>query len=341
VSAVESDRPAKAGGPPAPRRGPDRTRALHYAEAAALPILAVLLALFFSVLPATSEAFPTVANLRVTLGNQSVLIIVAMAAVIPLLSEEYDFSVGATTGLGAIYSASALAGGASIVGALAVAVAIGVGVGIVNGLLVTRARVNSVVATLGTATLIAGVVTWKTDGTSIIQGIPDSLTSFTIAQFLGLPRSFWVAVAVTVAAYYLVRHTPFGRYLDGIGSNKSAARLLGLRVERTVLISFVVAGALSGGAGLLLVAQAGAASPTAGPDFTLPAIAAAFLSVAAIQPGRFNIGGAFVAIIFLAILNSGLNLAGASSYVNDFANGGALIAGVALASLFGRRRTAG
>jgi ribose transport system permease protein len=108
-----------------------------------------------------------------------------------------------------------------------------------------------------------------------------------------------------------------------------------------VLISFVVAGALSGAAGVLLVAQAGAASPTAGPDFTLPAIAAAFLSVAAIQPGRFNVGGAFVAIVFLAVLNSGLNLAGASSYVNDFANGGALIAGVALASLFGRRRTAG
>jgi ribose transport system permease protein len=331
VSAVESKGRARKG----------RAGYLHYAEAAALPLLTILLALFFTVLPATSEAFPTVANLRVTLGNQAVLIIVAMAAVIPLLSEEYDFSVGATTGLGAIYAASALASGASIVAALAVAVAIGVAVGIVNGLLVTRARVNSVVATLGTATLIAGTVSWKTDGKSIIQGIPDALTNFAIGQFLGLPRSFWLAVAVTAAAYYLVRHTPFGRYLDAIGSNKSAARLLGLRVERTVLISFVVAGALSGAAGVLLVAQAGAASPTAGPDFTLPAIAAAFLSVAAIQPGRFNVGGAFVAIVFLAVLNSGLNLAGASSYVNDFANGGALIAGVALASLFGRRRTAG
>jgi ribose transport system permease protein len=315
-----------------------RARVQHLVEASALPLLAVALVLFFALLPATSDAFPTIANLRVTLGNQAVLIIIAMAAVLPLLCEEYDFSVGATAGLGGIYAASALTDGIPIVGALAVATAIGLAVGAINGLLITRAKVNSVVVTLGTATIISGIVSWKTAGESIINGIPSSLTDFPQERLLGLPRGFWLAVLVTIAVYYLVRHTPFGRYLDAIGSNRSAARLLGLRVERNVLATFMLAGALSGAAGLLLVAQAGAASPTVGPGFTLPAIAAAFLSVAAIHPGRFNVIGTFVAILFLAVLNSGLNLAGANSYVNDFANGAALIAGVAIASILGRRR---
>jgi ribose transport system permease protein len=307
-------------------------------EASALPILTVALIAFFSLLPATSTSFPTVSNLQITLGTQAVLVVVTMAALIPLMAGEYDFSVGANAGMGAIFAASLMSSGSPVPVALLVAAGIGGVVGVVNGLLVTKARVNSVVTTLGTATLISGVVGWKSGGKSIVENIPASLTDFMTRQLAGIPLSFLLALAVTFGVYYLLRHTPWGRYLDAIGVNKSASRLLSIKLEREVFLSFLISGVLAGAAGLLIVGQNGSASPAIGPGYTLPAIAAAFLSVAAIVPGRFNVWGSLVAIVFLAALNSGLTLAGASPFVNDFANGGALIVGVAMASLLGRQR---
>ena len=316
----------------------DSVRWAYVLEASALPIMLVLLCVFFTFLPATSETFPTVDNLRITLGAQAALIVIAMAALIPLICQEYDFSVGSIAGLSAVFAASYLSTGGSLLAALGLSLLIGLGVGLVNGVLVTRLGVNSVVSTLGTATLIAGLVSLKTDGKSIVSGIPDSLTDFVSGTWLGIPRGFYVALLVCVGVWYLLRQTPWGRYLAAIGDNREAARLLGANVRRRILTAYLITGAVAGGAALLLIGDTGTASPQVGPGYTLPAIAAAFLSVAAIQPGRFNVWGTLVAILFLGVLNSGLNLAGASPYINDFANGGALILGVALASLLGRNR---
>ena len=307
-------------------------------EASALPIMLVALCILFTVLPDTAETFPTVDNLRITLGAQAALIVIAMSALIPLICQEYDFSVGSIAGLSAVFAASYLSAGGSILVALGLSIAIGLAVGLVNGLLVTRLGVNSVVSTLGTATLIAGLVALKTNGKSIVSGIPDDLTDFVSGPWLGIPRGFYVALIVCLGAWYLLRQTPWGRYLAAIGDNREAARLLGANVRRRILVAYLITGAIAGGAALLLIGDTGTASPQVGPGYTLPAIAAAFLSVAAIQPGRFNVWGTLVAILFLGVLNSGLNLAGASPYINDFANGGALILGVALASLLGRNR---
>jgi ribose transport system permease protein len=324
-------------GPPSGRSV--RARLVHYAEAYVLVALTGVLILLFSVLPATRGTFPTVQNLQATIGNQSVLAILALAVLVPLVAQSYDFSVGATMGLSSIYAATALSHGQAIVVALLLAVAIGVLIGTVNGLLVTRARVSSLIATLGMATIIQGIVTWKTAGQSIVNGIPTSLTNFGSQNFLGIPWTVYVALLVAAGAHYVLRHTPFGRNVYALGSNRASAHLVGLRVQRLTLSTFVIAGALAGAVVVLQVARSGAGNPQVGPGFTLPALAAAFLSVVAIKPGRFNVWGAVVAIVFLAVLNSGLNLAGVDSYFTDFANGLALIVGVALAGLFGRNRT--
>lgn len=326
---------------PRPSKAAGRARSgslLRFAEAYALLGLTFGLMVFFSLLPATSETFPTVANLQATLGNQSVLAIVALAALVPLVAQSYDFSVGATMGLASIFAASAMSSGAPIVLALLLVLGIGLLVGLLNGLLVTRAGVSSVVVTLGTATIVEGAVAWKSGGQSIVDGIPSALTSFGSESFLGLPLPVYLSLLAAAAVYFLLAHTPYGRYVQAVGSNANAARLVGLDVKRITLSTFVLAGLLAGAAGLLQVARSGAGNPQIGPGFTLPAIAAAFLSIAAVKPGRFNPWGMMVAILFLATLNSGLNLAGVNTYVNDFANGLALIAGVAFAGAFGRRR---
>jgi ribose transport system permease protein len=315
-----------------------RRRPAHYVEAWALVVLTLLLILFFSFLPATSGVFPTTANLRVTMGGQSVLIVVAMAALLPLVCGQYDFAVGAVAGMSALFAASALSGGAPITVAVLLAAGLGLAVGAVNGFLVTVVRIDSVVATLGMSTIVTGIVRWKSGGVSVVEGIPASLTDLGTNTTFGIPHTLYLALAVVLLVYYVLRQTPIGRYFDAIGSNPRAARLIGLSTSRLTMASFLAAGLLAGLAGMLQVAVSGSGNPLVGPGFTLPAIAAAFLSVAAITPGRFNVGGTVVAITFLAILNSGLNLAGASPFVSDFANGGALIVGVAVAALLGRQR---
>lgn len=324
-----------------PSAGGSEQRGLRLAsllEAYGLVALTAGIFAFFTFLPATADIFPTVANIRVTVSNQSVLAIVAMAALIPLVAEEYDLSVGATTGLASILAASAFEAGWSMPLAFLVALGCGIVIGLVNGLLVTRARVNSLIATLGTTSIILGLISWKSNGQTITEGIPIRLTDIGTGNLLGIPQSVWIAFAVAVGTYYLLDHTPFGRYLYAVGSNRTAATLAGVGVTRVTLLAFVAAGMLAGAAGMLQLAVSGTGNPNVGNNFTLPALAAAFLSSAAIRPGKYNVWGTITAVLFLATLNSGLNLAGISGYINDIANGLALIVGVALASLGSRHR---
>jgi ribose transport system permease protein len=235
--------------------------------------------------------------------------------------------------------AQALVSGLPLLVAIALGAAVGVLIGSFNGFLVTVVRVDSVIVTLGMPMLIAGVLSWQWAGKAIVSGISPELAAISRPLVFGVPTSAVIAVFIALIVWYVVRHTPFGRYLHATGSNRAAAALVGIRPTRVIFTTFVLSGALAGLAGAVQVGVAGAANPNVGQNFTLPAIAAVFLSVAAISPGRFNVWGTCVAIVFLAVLNSGLTLAGASSYVNNLANGTALIVGVATAALLRRRST--
>jgi ribose transport system permease protein len=310
-------------------------------ERYALLALLGLVVLFFSLHPETSASFPTSENFQAILGNHSVLAIAALAAIVPLACGQLDLSIGAILGLSSIVTASLLSDLGWTIGPAATAgVAAGAVVGLVNGLLVAKAGMGGLIVTLGTATIISGGVAGKTGGESVIEDIPSSLVDFGSGITVGIPRPVFVLAAVAVFTYYVFDHTPFGRYLYSVGSNREAARLVGLNVDRLVVLSFVLSGALAGVAGALEVTRIGGGSPQIGPTFTLPALAAAFLGAAAIKPGRFNVGGTLVAVFFLAALTSGLNLAGADAYINDIVNGAALLVGVGLSTVVLRQRGA-
>lgn len=325
----------------APSRDERRRRrsVVEYLEAYALVILLVATAVFFAVYPATADTFPTVANIRILIGNQAVIAIVALAALIPLVANQWDLSIGAIAGLVAVLTAGWVSDGTAIVVALGLGIAVGATVGTVNALVVTRGRVNAVIATLGMSTILAGVITQQTGGLAVVGSIPASITEFGSGNWFGVPCTACALVLVAVGVYYLLEYTPFGRYLYAVGSNPAASRLVGLRTRLILGGSFVIAGVLAAAGGIIQVARAGGADPRVGDAFTLPALAAAFLSAAAIRPGKYNVGGTLTAILFLAVINNGLNLAGAPSYMSSYINGGALILGVGLAAYLGRRRS--
>lgn len=304
-----------------------------------LLLLFVLMFVFFSSFWDRPATFRSPDNLRSVLGTYAVPGVLALAAIVPLVCGQFDLTVGSVAGLTALSTAAALTRfELPLVVAVLLALAIGLVVGALNGWLVAYVGVNAFITTLGMASVIAGLITLYTNGDTIIIGDP-TLGRLGADNVLGIPEILFALAVVAVVVYYLLGHTPFGRYLHSIGSNPTAARLVGLDVRRLVLLSFVLSGALAALAGVLLVARNGNANPQVGGQIlTLPALAAAFLGATAIKPGRFNVVGTLLAVFFVAFALSGLNLNDVSQWITDFFTGAALVAAVALSTVIGRRR---
>jgi ribose transport system permease protein len=302
-----------------------------------LALLFVLVVVVFSwMLP---DSFATTLNFRNIIGNQSVLAIVGLAVSIPLIAGHFDFSVGSVLNVAVVAAASGMSRfGAPAWLAVLIGPAFGAAIGLFNGVIVTKVGVNSLILTLGVSAVLTGVITWYTKGQTILEGISSTFTDMGSGMWLGLPKTLYYLVAVALLVWYLLEHTPFGRYLYAVGSNPNAARLVGLQVDRIVILSFVTQGAMIGLAGVLQVARQGAGSPDVGTFILLPAFSAAFFGATQIHPGRLNVPGTILAVFFLATTVSGLSLAGVDNWVESAFNGTALIFAVALSTIVGRRR---
>ncbi len=312
---------------------------LDQLERFALPLLLAAVFVVFASLGSTSATFTSSANLRNVMGDQAVLGILAVASILPLVVGQFDLSVGAQASITQIAVASAMSKhGVPLAPAVAIGVALGACIGLVNGVLVAKFRVNALITTLGVSTIIAGLIAQYTKGETIVNGISPTLIDIGQGDWLGIPRTTYFLAAAALLVAYLLGHTVYGRRLHLAGSNPVAAKLVGLNTDRLVVTTFAITGALAGAAGALLVARNGNANPASGSDYTLLAIAAAFLGATSIRPGRFNVAGTLVAIFFLAFSVNGLNLAGVQPWINDVFNGSALVVAVALSAVFARQR---
>ncbi|MEZ5255554.1 MAG: hypothetical protein R2705_01260 [Ilumatobacteraceae bacterium] len=139
----------------------------------------------------------------------------------------------------------------------------------------TRLSINPLIVTLGTASVVRGLLDRYVGGKVLLEGIPTSLTRYGSALpenlWIGLPRVVFLMALTACAVWYLVEHTPFGRSL-AVGASPAAARLVGVRVERRTIAAFTLGGALAGVAGVLQLAYSGQGNPAVGPNFTLPAL---------------------------------------------------------------------
>lgn len=333
-----TDSSAITNSPAASRKVSTTRRLLAILERYALVLLLIILILVFVFDPATSGTFPTLGNIRNVVANESVLAIAAFAALIPLVAERFDLSVGAIVGLTSIFMAKLTTQWnlPLIVGIIG-GIALGLVIGLINGVIIAYFNANSLVITLGMATLLAGIGTWWT-GDLTLQGVPSALTDFGNLYWLGIPRPAWLLIVLALVVAYLLGLTVWGRQLLSVGSNESAARLVGMPVARTILLSFAASGAIAGLAGVLLLARTGSASAGVGGSYTLPALAAIFLGSTTIRPGRFTVAGTLVGIFLVAVTVNGLTLAGAADWVEPVFNGAAVIIAVSATAILARRR---
>jgi ribose transport system permease protein len=321
--------------PPARRAHP---RVAHVVERFGLPLLLIAVVVYFSLAPASAATFWSAQNFRTIINNNCVPALCALALMVPLVAGQFDLSVAANVGISSMVMSALLAAGhAPLAVAIAACMATGAAVGLVNGILVAIVGVNSFVTTLGTSTVIGGIVLLYSNGQSIINGIPGSLTSFGAYNLAGIPRVFPVLLGTALVIWRAMAYTPFGRYLHAVGSSPAAARLVGIRVTRMILLSFVLGGALSGIAGVVLTAQSSGFNPQGSAGFLLPAFAAVFLGATMSAAQHFNVLGTMVAIFFVATVVSGLTLSGVQPWVQPVFQGAALVAAVAISALAKRR----
>jgi len=303
-----------------------------------LGLFAAVLVLF-TVLPSTAATFPTAQNIRNVLSNESVVAILALGSMVPLVVGQFDVSVGATAGMAQIAVAATMSKhGWALVPAICSGLVIGTVVGAINGFLVAKARINALIGTLGVMTIIIGLVQLYTSGATIVTNISPNIVKLGSGTWLGIPPTTWILIGVALFVAYLLGQTPLGRHMHFVGSNPTAARLVGLRIDTIVFRAFVISGFFAGLAGALIVARNGNGDPSNGSNYLLPALTAPFLGATAIRPGRFNIPGTLLAIFFLAFTINGLNLAGVADWINNVFYGSALVIAVTLSAIVARHR---
>jgi len=315
-------------------------RVVNVVERQGLLILLLLLILFFALDPTSSGSFNTQASADNILANQSVTGIIALAMIVPLTCGYFDLSVAAITGVTNVAMAAAIGPhGLPVWLGILIALVIGLAVGCVNAYLVAVLRLDGFIVTLGTYILLGGLLEWYTTA-PIVNGIPLSLGAWGSLNWLGLPRPLWWLLAVAVIVWYVLMHTKFGVELEAIGSNARAARLVGIRVQRSIFTAFIASSLLAGIAGVLLTIRNGNGDPQAGPSFLFGALAAVFLGATTIRPGRYNVWGAMIGVFVVAVAVNGFTLLGAATWLTPVFNGLALVAAVTISTLMGRRRLA-
>lgn len=279
------------------------------------------------------DTFPTTLTLKIVLTDQVTIGLLALAVLVPLSANAFDFSVGAMLAFSMVVTSTLANKDYSMLEASLVAI-IGCGLfGALNGLLIVRFRINSFIATIGTSQLLTALSLLITKNQQIIPKISDTFVSLTHGTIFGINHDVVVLFGLAIVLWMFLEHTPTGRSLFATGGNPEAARLAGVPTNLLTVVSLVISALIAGLAGVLLLSKVGVYTQEFGPGYLFPAFAAAFFGSTQIK-GRPNVWGTLIAVYVLAVGVAGLQLTffGNEYWITPLFNGTALLVAVAFAS---------
>ncbi len=291
----------------------------------------VVLALFaavFSVFAAIEPRFASADNLFNVARQYSELAVVSVGMTMIIITGGIDISVGSILGLVSVMMGIfALRLGLNIWAACILSVCVGLACGIINGLVITRARVQPIVATLAMMSAARGLAMALTEGTSY-SGFPDAFVAMGQTAVGPVPLMVPVALAVVVLGIVLLRKTPLGRGIYAVGASEEAARLSGMNTFRLKMLAYGGTGLLCGVAGVMLTSRFASAVPGAGVGLEFEAITAVVLGGSSLKGGEGNILGTIIGVAVMGVLRNGLNLVGVQDDWQVLFLGAALILAV-------------
>lgn len=270
-------------------------------------IVILLAAVGFSV---TSPYFATLSNANNILFSMIVSALVSMGLTWVVMAGSFDLSVGLTVTTSSIVVAFMI----PLVGpwlAIVVALLASCVIGLLNGLLVTYGRLSGIVVTLGVMFVLDGINVFVTGGYQVAVSYGEH-AFLTIGQgkigFLGVPVV--IMLVIFVLAQLLATRTRVGHYVAAVGDNPMAAFYSGIDVYRWVIVSFVLSALMAGVAGVILTSISSSAQPVGGQGYLLEAFAAVFLGATVLGKGKPHILGTLIGVLFLYLVNSGMNMLG-------------------------------
>jgi len=291
--------------------------------------IAIAFALLLVVLSVLSGSFLTISNLLNIARQVSINAVIAAGMTFVILAGGIDLSVGSVLAFSGAVIAGLLAAGRPVPVGIGGGLAVGALLGLVNGLVITRGRVQPFIATLGMLTIGRGLTLVYTDGRPI-TGLPDAFVWLGAGEVFRIPVPVLIMMLVFLASYVILTQTVVGRYVYAIGGNEEAARLSGVNVAAYKTLVYVISGVVSAASAVILTGRLNSAQPTAGVGFELDAIAAVVLGGTTLAGGEGSIGGTILGAFIIGVINNGLNLLNVNPFYQQVVKGAVILLAVLL-----------
>ncbi len=289
-----------------------------------IPFLIAFVALSF-----ISDSFLRFQNLANILDQQAGIIIVACAGTLVLIAGGLDLSIGAVYGFAGAASAL-VASNVSTPAGIAAGLAIGLIVGLANGVIVTRFRVNALIATLAMSFVVAGIGAIVTQGNLVVVFDHPEFQEFAATKFGGITSAAWMMIAIAVLASILLGRTVFGRYVYASGGNAQAARLGGVRVDTIKVATFALSGMAAALAGVIDASRVLSAQASSGQFLTFTVLTGIIVGGTSILGGEGSVPRTVVGCLFVALIANGFNLLGLDPFYQQITLGVILLLAVGL-----------
>lgn len=295
--------------------------------------IGAVLALMIIIASLSSPHFLDEYNLKALARDLAFIGMIGIGQALLLLIGELDLSVGKMAALcGVIAGILMVTLGLNPYLSLAIALAAGTLMGVINGLIITKLRLNSMVATIGMAGVYGGITLVITRGRAVTN-IPEAIHFLGKGEFWGVPMPFVFTLLVLVATVFLVKKTKTGRHIYAIGNSREAARILGIKVDRIRVLNYAIVGFICALAGVLYVARLGSSQPGIGESWPMNSIAASVIGGVALTGGIGNPAGALIGAAIISIIQNMIVLMGVNVYWQTAVSGFVVVAAISFSSV--------
>ena len=275
--------------------------------------------------------FLTYSNIMNVMTQNAMVVLTGSAAVLLMVSGNFDLSVGMVLSLTGVMHAFMSKNGIPTNASIVIATLIGTLFGLMNGIMVTKLNIPSVIASLGSMYIARGfafIVAWVDGGANVVTGLPLDFEVLGRKMIVGVPLYLYVFLAIIAVCYFIFAQTNLGKQAFAIGSNRRAAVLSGIKVGKTILILYLLVGSLAGLAGVTVASRVGSGAPAVGTGFEFDVIVAMVLGGTSIYGGEGSFLGMIVGALIVGFVGNLLNLMNIMFFYQIVVKGAILVVAV-------------